>query len=240
MPKTLVICLKSLIPRFIIAKNIGKKTLPTTCKFKKHSPIEVGQCSIACLNRQGPKIFFLNKRFINSIDGLDPNIAWDAIKEERDYYLNYTFDYDKTCTFLIPNDDIEENNWYVMYLLNISASEEQKNLTEDDINSGAEMFLYLNSCPQTETKEDIETIFERVFKKYLFEPTNSGIVLYTLNAKRRLSNDKRIIASKILEKISTVFNLSLVPLQKDFLNLNEEFGISKFCMPSIGVPLEAN
>ena len=171
---------------------------------------------------------------------MDPNIAWDAIKEERDYYLNYTFDYDKTCTFLIPNDDIEENNWYVMYLLNISASEEQKNLTKDDINSGAEMFLYLNSCPQTETKEDIETIFERVFKKYLFEPTNSGIVLYTLNAKRRLSNDKRIIASKILEKISTVFNLSLVPLQKDFLNLNEEFGISKFCMPSIGVPLEAN
>ena len=57
-------------------------------------------------------------------------------------------------------------------------------------------------------------LLEYVFEKYLFEPTNSGIILYTLNAMKLFPNDGRIIASKILENISTLFKLSFFQSQK--------------------------
>lgn len=155
-----------------------------------------------------------------------------AVRDDYFYFLNYfkndTNENDIACTYLLPNEDIEENNWYFMDYLNISEVEKQKNLSEDVINSGADMFHYLNSCPKTETKKDIKTFFERVFKKYLFEPTNSGIILYTLNAKRLFPNDKRIIASKILEKVLKVLDLSLVPFQNFLKNSNEDSSIGKF------------
>ena len=97
-----------------------------------------------------------------------------------------------------------------MDLVNASSSHFQKNLTKDAINNGAKMYLYLNSCPYDKAKAYyIYNFFSRVFKKFLYEPTNSGMILYTLNAMRLFSNDGRMISSKVLEKISILFEISL-------------------------------
>ena len=107
-----------------------------------------------------------------------------------------------------------------MKLVNASSTNLQKNLTKDVINRGAKMFIHLNSCPGTREKEIFRSFFNQVFKKFFFEPTNSGIILYTKNAMKRSSNDIRIIASKILEKISTLFELPSIQSQK--LDLSRE------------------
>ena len=105
-----------------------------------------------------------------------------------------------------------------MNLTDASSSNLRKNLTKDVINRGAKMFLHLNSCPKPEDMDTIRSFFNKVFEKYLFEPTNSGMILYTLNAMKLFPSDGRIIASKILEKISTLFKLSFIPHQKGDLN----------------------
>ena len=151
-------------------------------------------------------------RFINSIENLDQNIAWENVKTARNIYLSkYN---QSSCNYLLPNKNIRENIERFMKLANTSSSYLQKNLTKEDINGGAKMFLYLNSCPNNGAiKNHTLKYFGRVFKKYHDEPTNSGMVLYTLNAMKLFSNDGRIIASKILEKITTLFKLSFISSQ---------------------------
>ena len=72
------------------------------------------------------------------------------------------------------------------------------------------MFLYLNSCPPDYAKTKfVLNFFLQIIKKYLYEPTNSGIILYALNAMNLFPNDGRIISAKVLEKISNLFDMSL-------------------------------
>ena len=151
---------------------------------------------------------------------LDENIAWENVKTVRKIHLIKYAGYLSLCQYLLPNENIRENINLFMNLTNASSSNLQKNLTKDVINRGAKMFIHLNSCPKTVVKETVRLFFNQVFKKFFFEPTNSGIILYTKNAMKRSSNDIRIIASKILEKISTLFELSSIQSQK--LDLTRE------------------
>ena len=131
------------------------------------------------------------------------------------------------CHYLLPFEDIKQNIKLFMNLVNASSSSLQKNLTKEVINRGTKMFLYLNSCLKTKTKKvDILEIFQQVFKTYMFEPTNTGIILYTLNVMKLFPNDERKIASKILEKISTRFKLPLIQSQKHNLTLESAKGMS--------------
>ena len=150
---------------------------------------------------------------------LDQSIAWENIETVRNFFLIKYNGY--SCHYLLPNENIRENINLFMDLTNASSSNIKKNLTKEVINCGTVMFLYLNSCPPT-TKaiQENYNFFKEVLKKYLFEPTNSGIILYTLNAMKLFPNDGRIIASKILEKITTLFGLSSIQSQK--LDLSRE------------------
>ena len=115
-----------------------------------------------------------------------------------------------------------------MDILNSSSSFLQKNLTREVIENGAKMFLHLNSCPPNKkTKENIEKYFERVLKKKFFEPTNTGRILYIMNAMKVFHNDKRIIASKILDTFSTLFKMPYFRSQNGFKILIDDPTIGK-------------
>ena len=154
---------------------------------------------------------------------MDENFAWENLKRVRHYFLNK---YDGTpCTYLLTNEDINKNILLFMNLLNASRDYPyhlQKNLTKKIINNGARMFLYLNSCPYTSRKEYFALFLNQVFKTYIFEPTNTGMILYTLNLIKVSNNDERIIASKILKKLSSIFKLSLVQSQNGHKILTEK------------------
>ena len=147
-------------------------------------------------------------RFINLVERLDHNICWKNLKSVRKIYLDKYKG--SSCKYLVPNEIINENIELFMNLVNASSSYLQKNLTKDVIDKGAKMFIYLNSCSKTSTKDNFKSFFKQVFDKSGYQySTNSGKILYTLNAVKLFSNDGRIISSKVLEKISILFEMSL-------------------------------
>ena len=161
-------------------------------------------------------------RFINLVESLDQDTYWEHLKTVRENYLDKNKE--SFCKYLLPNENINENIELFINLLNVSSSNLPKNLTKDVINNGAKMFIYLNSCSKTSSKLTFKSFFEQVFEKQLYQySTNSGKILYTLKAMKLFSNDGRIIASKILEKISILFELSLIQSQKDHLTTKSMF-----------------
>ena len=165
-------------------------------------------------------------RFINLVESLDQNDSWETVKTVRGDYLDkYN---GASCTYLLPTKDIEKNNVLFMDLLNSSSSFLQKNLTREVIENGAKMFLHLNSCPPNKKiKKNIEKYFERVLKKKFFEPTNIGMILYIMNAMKVFPNDKRIIASKILDTVSTLYKMPYFRSKKGFKILTDDSTIGK-------------
>ena len=160
------------------------------------------------------------------VESLDKNDSWETVKTVRGDYLDkYN---GASCNYLLSTEDIEKNIVLFMDILNSSSSFLQKNLTREVIENGAKMFLHLNSCPPNKkTKENIEKYFERVLKKKFFEPTNTGRILYIMNAMKVFHNDKRIIASKILDTFSTLFKMPYFRSQKGFKILIDDPTIGK-------------
>ena len=168
---------------------------------------------------------------------MDYNIASENVKKVRTRFLK---SYNGNCTYLLANDEIKKNILSLIDLLDTSTPNanityhSQRNLTKDIINSAAELFLLLNSCPKT-SKNKTKYFFKQVFDSKLFDPTNSGIILYTLNAMKLFSNDERIIASNILEKVSALFNLTFVQSQNNFKILTEDSASSKYIQIRLNV-----
>ena len=171
-------------------------------------------------------VFFINLhqiRFINLVENLDQDISWHNLRKVRTNYLSNESLQRSSCEYLVSNEIINENIELFMDLVNASSSNHHpRNLTKDVINRGAKMFLYLNTCSKTSTKNNFNNFFKPVFEKSRYQySTNSGIILYTLSALKLFSYDGRIIASKILEKISTLFELSLIHSQKNHIILED-------------------
>ena len=160
---------------------------------------------------------------------MDYKISSENVKKVRTRFLESYKDKNATnCTYLLSNKDINNNILSLINLLNTSSSnpnieyQSPKNLTKDAINSAAKLFLYLNTCPNTTKKENILDFYKQIFKFWFEEPTNLGMILYILNAMRLSSNDERIIASHILEKVSTPLNFSFIQYQNNFEILKED------------------
>ena len=96
---------------------------------------------------------------------LDQNIAWENVKKVRNDFIK-SYNESSSCKYLLPFKDIKHNTQLFMNLLNVTSSNLQNNLTKEVINCGAKMFLYLNSCPETKTKDIILEMFKRIFKTY--------------------------------------------------------------------------
>ena len=110
-----------------------------------------------------------------------------------------------------------------MQLINVSSSSFSKfDLSKDVINSGAKMFLFLNSCHNTFKQKRLITFYSQVFEKTLFEPTKSGMILNLLKAMKEQSRDGREIASKILKKVASILKLPYDSSQEGFKVFNTD------------------
>ena len=165
----------------------------------------------------------LFRAFINLVQRLDAQKAWLYVKTARNLFLNSYNESESDCTHLLPNEDMRKNVKVLMLLLNITTAPAHKNkLAKDIINDGAKMFLFLNSCPNTQKKKKLFSFFKQVFKKVMYEPTKSGMIIYTLKAIKEKSNDGRTIASKILEGVASILKLPYAPSKKGFKVLNKD------------------
>ena len=160
------------------------------------------------------------RKFINLVQRLDARTAWLYVKHVRDTFFN---SYNECTQHLLPNEDMQKNVKGLMQLLNVTSAPTHKNkLAKDIINDGAKMFLFLNSCPNTLKKNNLFLYFKQVFKKVLYEPTKSGMIIYTLKAIKEKSNDGRIIASKILKRVASILKLPYAPSKNGFKVFNKD------------------
>ena len=74
----------------------------------------------------------------------------------------------------------------------------------------------------------LKEFFRQVFTRFVYEPTNSGILLYTLNAMKLFPNDGRNIALKVLEKVSSTFRLSYFQSSYDISTDESTIAMGKF------------
>ena len=81
--------------------------------------------------------------------------------------------------------------------------EESKYISKDILTSGAEMFMYLNFCPNLDVADTFPAWIQ--FYENLFQTNNPRLILMTLS--RLLKTSQRGIAVKLLNHVSKMWNL---------------------------------
>ena len=108
-----------------------------------------------------------------------------------------------------------------MYYANISyvSYDIIKNITKDKVNFFAEMFMHLNTCPNSVTKNLRKMVYKDIIITNEF--TNTRLILNLLNKLRSETRDGRKIGKMILDRVVSMVDL------KDFLlhdiDINEVF-----------------
>ena len=126
--------------------------------------------------------------------GLEKAHTWQHVKSIRAKY--YKRNSVKNCTGFVPDEDIKKHFDSLSLLLGVdNVTNKIESLSEKDISDGAEMFVYLNSCPS----------YWVYFYHEILDAKNSfpEIIQLTLNTlKRRTKKEGQFIASQFLSKLS--------------------------------------
>ena len=127
--------------------------------------------------------------------GLENVQTWQHVKSIRkEYYRRNSVD---KCSGFVSDEDINHHFDSLSLLLGINnVTSKIENLSEKEISTGAEMFVYLNSCPS----------YWVYFYHEILNSTNSfpEIIQLTLNTlKRKTKRKGEYIASKFLSKLSS-------------------------------------
>ena len=94
---------------------------------------------------------------------------------------------------------VQKNNKAIEEKLGLNTSYDFENITEQNLTSAAEMFIYLNRCPHGGNPAWVQ------FYKNLFLTYKPDIILMTLN--RLMKTTQRATATKLLEYLEVHLNL---------------------------------
>ena len=114
-------------------------------------------------------------------------------------------------------------------LLNVTYDfEGAKNLSVEDIEKGAKIFIFLNSCPASKkASDDLKMLYSFLINLEPWNPTISGMILYTINHMKKASEDLRMISQRLLEYFASKLGFQYI-LPADVENiLSQETDIPK-------------
>ena len=136
-------------------------------------------------------------RVINLVSDarLNEDIIWKHVKEiKADLPM-------EDCHYLRNKTIIIENFQKLSKLLNVSDDfDKVKNLSRDVMKKGANIFIFLNSCPATKAEsKDLKMLYSFFINIEPWNPTISGMILYTLNHMKKAPQDSRMISQKLLK-----------------------------------------
>ena len=134
------------------------------------------------------------------VHNLNQEIIWDAIKKIR-FKVSLEKICDSAKSFYIPSDKMS-NVREVEKQLQVNSSDLiNENMTRSQMKIAAEMFLYLNTCPellrpwfslytdlfQKQSPNEIILTLNRILKFYKVTPHNSSLTSITLKLFKRVS-----------------------------------------------------
>ena len=154
---------------------------------------------------------------------LNEDIIWKHVKEIRaDLPM-------EDCPYLRNNTIVKKNFQKLSKLLNVSDDfDKVKNLSRDVIKKGADIFIFLNSCPATKAEsKDLGILYDYLINLEPFNPTISGTILYTLNHMKKAPQDSRMISQKLFKYFASKLGFQYI-LPGDVENiLNKAVDIPK-------------
>ena len=165
---------------------------------------------------------------------LDPNTLWTHVKAARSEfrerlkhsnidYSNYKFE--TWCTVIISDEEIWRNFYSLSKKLQVkvsfnshwseasyealfSDSVKVKNMSKSIIDSGGEMFVYLNSCPSIH--------WQKFYHHLVYEQPNPKIILAVLNAmKNSNTRGSKLLANKVFGRLANILGFEYNHYQND-------------------------
>ena len=148
-----------------------------------------------------------NLLMISSVENI-----WHAVRKVKLETAN-----DKDCLWGLysESDDVTDQVKAVEEALNFESSESTfDTLTPEDLKIAADMFIYLNLCPSSESVQiwlrTMSTFFDDLFKK---KPANEIILTLNRMMKTKYDTDGNIFAQKIFKRTSSLLALKYEEIQ---------------------------
>ena len=152
------------------------------------------------------------------MSNLSGKIFWDSLKKIR----NISYKKCEDSDYVLYNEEIMKSQIEdLSKTLNLNASGDVNiDVTESTLKTAAEMFLYLNSCP-----DDLRSWF--VFYEDLLQKKPIEVILLQLNRILKggySQNNKKLktIAKKVFERVTTLFSFKYEQIQ----NISQGLGDS--------------
>ena len=143
-------------------------------------------------------------RFVNAINQAELNLQekWDLVKK-----IKSQMSFEDSCVTVYYGITAMENN--VRKVLNemqvLPPDIKLENITRENLKVAAEMFIYLNTCPDPAWFK---------FYRDLFEKHSLEFIILTLNRLLKNANkDSQFIPSTILQRLTSMFSLSYPEIQ---------------------------
>ena len=145
-------------------------------------------------------------RFVNAINQAELNLQekWDLVKK-----IKSQMSFEDSCvTVYYSIADMENNVRKVLNKMQVLPTNVKvDNITRENLKMAAEMFIYLNTCPDPAWFK---------FYRDLFEKHSLEFIILTLNRLLKNANKdshSQFIASTILHRLTSMFSLSYPEIQ---------------------------
>ena len=152
------------------------------------------------------------------MSNVSEKIFWDSLKKVR--YISYER-CEVTVTNLYKEDMMKSQVEDLSKILNLNTSGDvDTDVTDSTLKTAADMFLYLNSCP-----DDLRSWF--LFYEDLLSKKSLEVILLQLNRILKggySQNNKKLktIAKKVFERVTTLFSSKY----KEIQNISQGLGDS--------------
>ena len=154
---------------------------------------------------------------------LNEDIVW---KHSRDIKDSLSME---TCSYLRNITVMRENFKKLSKLLNVSDdSDKVKDLPRGAILMGADIFMLLNSCPASKEESDgLNHLYSFLIHREPWNPTVSGMILYTINHMKKAPKDMRMISQKLLKYFASQLEFQYILHNETGQILEKEIDIPK-------------
>ena len=123
----------------------------------------------------------------------------------------------KGCSYFVEDEQIDNNTASLSTLLNGQLTyPETQTLNKETIDTGAEMFIFLNSCPREQTQDKWKSFFNKIIAD---SGSVTEILLTLMNVRRLAPPDINKMADHLILKINEQTSFSLTDFKQHNPNI---------------------
>ena len=135
---------------------------------------------------------------MNSVttEPIDEKSIWKNVKKVRS--SSYS-SYEQNCYTWLNKVDVSSNLQDLYDKIKVSnVSDKAQNISLVNLNTAAEMYVYLNICPKDEEREEWKAIYNQLIKK---STSVSGLLVSLFRIMKMFPGDGKLLAQAMLKKL---------------------------------------